>query len=277
MIVDDPFYRWLLSRGYAPSTAGGYVEIVARWKGSSMDAGPWLAGEQERLRSVATGLPTATIHRYKAGIQAYQEFTTGKRGEIEIPRYVRREHPNPPAILTVQEDRRIADVLASGDLREPQASVVRLVRATGARIGEACGVELTEILVQPTGLSVVFPRTKTRVPRTVPLVGGGVVDLCLYLRQRGDASPWAFPSPQDPKHHVTEAAVRQFCGELAHLAGVPRIHPHAFRHRLITRLHAAGVDKRTIQAIVGHRAEGVTGGYTHPDDATMRAALLTLR
>ena len=58
---------------------------------------------------------------------------------------------------------------------------------------------------------------------------------------------------------------RQAC----HVAGLPPITPHTLRHCYATHLLEAGVDIRTIQALLGHYRIGTTSLYTHVSLVTL--------
>jgi integrase len=144
-------------------------------------------------------------------------------------------------------------------------------------VGEVAGLKIAEVEIRPTGEVIVnFLRTKTRQPRSVPLLLQDAADLAHYLRNDHPQgrTPWAFPSPQGSgRRHITEAAVRTFLTDLGVHLQIPRLHPHAFRHLMATRLLEAGVAERVVQEILGHTSSAVTRDYQHPGEAVMQDAL----
>lgn len=274
----DAFRAWLISRGYAPSTADGYTAIVKRFSKSTHGAQAWLDARQEdSRRGSADGLPTATVKRYQQALQALGEHLTGTRPAYQLPRYVRRSKPNRATELDNEQAEAVRYALLRTDLREPVASVARLLQATGCRVGEALNLYLTEVQIKPgPRISVLLTRTKTRVDRRVPLLPDDAHALAAYLEHRRPTSrhAYVFPSPKPPGDKaVSEVAVRTFCRELGLHLGIPRLHPHAFRHRMATTLLEAGVDVAVRRAILGHAPKDVTEGYQHPSEDALRQAL----
>src|SRR5271157_5857188 len=73
---------------------------------------------------------------------------------------------------------------------------------------------------------------------------------------------WMFPG-KDRHQPLNAATVQKACKRACRDAGLPRITPHTLRHCHATHLMEAGVDTRTIQALLGHHRIGTTALYTH--------------
>jgi integrase len=70
------------------------------------------------------------------------------------------------------------------------------------------------------------------------------------------------------------SAVERWAAEWGRLAGVPRCHPHRFRHYLATDLLRRGVRLEVIQKLLGHVSIATTQRYTKLGDAETMKALL---
>lgn len=136
--------------------------------------------------------------------------------------------------------------------------VLRTIYATGLRIHEALHLNAAAI---DSSRMVVRVVGKGQKERLVPLSPVLLDELRAYWR---DTRPtqWMFPGriPQQPLNATT---VQKACKRACQAAGLPRITPHTLRHCHATHLLEAGVDTRTIQALLGHHRIGTTALYTH--------------
>lgn len=163
----------------------------------------------------------------------------------------------PKRLPTVRSPQQVAlflDTVSDPTVR----MVLRTIYATGLRISEALHLTAAQI---DSSRMVVRVLGKGQKERLVPLSPRLLDELRAYWRQMRP-TPWMFPG-QDPHRPLNPATVQKACQRAGRAAGLPRITPHTLRHCHATHLLEAGVDTRTIQALLGHHRIGTTALYTH--------------
>jgi len=136
--------------------------------------------------------------------------------------------------------------------------VLRTIYATGLRISEALHLTAPQI---DSSRMVVRVLGKGQKERLVPLSPQLLEELRAYWRETRPTQ-WLFPG-KDSHQPLNAATVQKACQRACRDAGLPRITPHTLRHCHATHLLEAGVDTRTIQALLGHHRIGTTALYTH--------------
>jgi integrase/recombinase XerC len=171
-------------------------------------------------------------------------------------------------------DRRQADAVldaagtsAAGD--DPVALrdllVVELLYATGVRVAELCGLDLTDVDEERRVLRVVGKGDRERavvygVPaeralrrwldRGRPALARSGTPNALLLGERGGRL-----DPRVARRVVHRAALRA--------GGVPDVGPHGLRHAAATHMLEGGADLRYVQELLGHAKLSTTQLYTH--------------
>lgn len=171
-----------------------------------------------------------------------------------------------PAILAPAEAARLLDGVAGqapGDLRDRAA--LELLYATGARVGELCGLDVDDI---DTARRVARVLGKGGRERSVPYGAPAAAAVDAWL-VRGRPL-WAKPASGaalllgsrggrvDPRT-VREVVHRR----LADVPGAPDLGPHGLRHSAATHLLEGGADLRSVQEVLGHATLATTQIYTH--------------
>ena len=189
-----------------------------------------------------------------------------------------------PAFLGKDEAASLLDTAApEGPAALPPALVVaiaardqallEILYGAGLRIGEACGLDLGDVVPDGRGALVTVRQGKRRKDRIVPLGGKAWGALAAYLPLRGRLLAEAPPAGQatvaiflgrrggrlDPRQ-----ARRQLRGRTV-AAGVRPIAPHALRHSFATHLLGEGADLRAIQEMLGHASLRTTQRYAQVD------------
>ena len=182
---------------------------------------------------------------------------------VQLPRMV------PAALLTALLE--APDPATSPGLRD--GALLELLYATGARVGEVAGVDLSDLDLAAGQIRVLGKGAKQRI---IPLHPGAVARRRDYLR---DARPHMLKDPTQPALFLnrlggrfSEGGVRRMMHRyMAALGASAGITPHAIRHTFATHLLEAGADLRSVQELLGHVALSTTQTYTHLGMRRLRA------
>jgi site-specific recombinase XerD len=172
-----------------------------------------------------------------------------------------------PAVRSPQQVALFLDTVHDRSVR----IVLRTIYATGLRISEALHLTAPQI---DSSRMVVRVLGKGQKERLVPLSPQLLEELRAYWRETRPTQ-WMFPG-KDRHQPLNAATVQKTCKRACRDAGLPRITPHTLRHCHATHLLEAGVDTRTIQALLGHHRIGTTALYTHVTLAGVRQVVSPL-
>jgi site-specific recombinase XerD len=159
------------------------------------------------------------------------------------------------------------------DARSVFRVMVRLMVATGMRVGELCKLKADDISPDGAIVRIQGKGARDRVAyvtdpdlrvelRDLRLMPRGIraESQALFLNRRG--------APMRPQ------SVRSKLRLLAREAGFSRrVTPHMLRHTAATLLIETGVDIRFVQRLLGHSSIATTEIYTHVSDEALRLTL----
>jgi integrase/recombinase XerC len=186
-----------------------------------------------------------------------------------------RAHRELPSVL--RADQATALVLAPGDEASPvllrDRAVLELLYATGVRVSELCGLDVSDVDRSRRVVRVLGKGAKERtVPYGLPaeealddwlrlgrpsLSGPGSGDALLLGARGGRLQP---------------TIARRIVSGYARAAGLPHTSPHGLRHSAATHLLEGGADLRAVQELLGHSSLSSTQIYTHVSVERVRAA-----
>jgi len=238
----------------------------------------WLA----RLRT--TGAARTSLARRAA---AARGFTAWAHREGLLPHDVGQRLASPKArrdlpgvlredqaetLVTAPTQRRAAGTAdAAVALRD--AAVLELLYASGVRVSELCGLDLTDV---DHGRRVIRVLGKGAKERAVPFGVPAARALDAWLRHgrpalRTERSSTAlFVGARGGRLQPT--TVRQVVAQYANDAGLPHMSPHGLRHSAATHLLEGGADLRSVQELLGHASLSTTQIYTHVSIERLRSA-----
>ena len=166
------------------------------------------------------------------------------------------------------------DATASGEaeavtLRD--RAILEMLYATGVRVSELCGLDLTDIDDARRVIRVFGKGAKERaVPYGLPAQHA----LDDWLRHGrpvlAPATPAVFVGVRGGR--IQQTVIRRVVAAAARAAGLPHTSPHDLRHSAATHLLDGGADLRAVQDLLGHASLSSTQIYTHVSTERLRAA-----
>lgn len=287
--VIDRFIQYLeLELGRSKNTATAYrkdldnlIEFIST-KGCEelsdigiMELRGWLADQRN------SGLTSATIARRATAARTFFAWATYNKylsddpaAALVIPKVSKRL----PNVLGQEQAN---EVMTRAALRADDNSpvhirdlaILELMYATGIRVGELVGLDISDIDQNRRTIRVTGKGSKQRV---VPF--GSIADRTLtnYLKSArkhlaNETSGLALFLGSRGKR-IDQRVVRKMVTEvLASLGGVPDLSPHGFRHSAATHLIEGGADIRAVQEMLGHASLSTTQLYTHVSMERLRA------
>lgn len=160
--------------------------------------------------------------------------------------------------------------LAQTNARLPlrDQAIVELLYATGIRVSELCGLNLSDV---DWGSRVVRVMGKGQKERLVPFHVACSLSLKRWIEEE---RPRFLPAATKELAlfvgakgaRIDPRVIRQMLSQEGKLAGISgSVHPHRLRHAFATHLLESGADLRAIQEMLGHASISTTQRYTHVD------------
>ncbi len=223
------------------------------------------------------GLSSNTIRRRLVSVRMFYRFLladgyvkTDPAASFESPRAWERI----PEVLSVEQVQDLLDAPpADTPLGLRDRALLEILYATGARAGEACGLDVRDI-----NFEYGFARCygKRRKERLVPV---GEPARRAVRRYVEEARPKLLRDSGESALFLTRTggrmsreAVWRRVKKHALAAGIPaEVHPHTLRHSFATHLLSGGADLRSVQIMLGHADISTTEIYTHVDRSRLQA------
>lgn len=185
-----------------------------------------------------------------------------------------------PSVLEIDEAKTAMDSLATRASEEQtplslrDVAIVEMLYATGARVGELCGLDFNDIDYDRQTIRVLGKGNKER---TIPFGNPALRALTSWLKQGRDqiaqthSGDAVFIGARGKR--IDQRTVRTVVYEaLSAIEGIERMGPHALRHSAATHLLEGGADLRTVQEILGHASLATTQIYTHVSTERLQKA-----
>jgi integrase/recombinase XerC len=237
----------------------------------------WLANQQVK------GGARTTLSRRAVSVRLFTKWAVKNKylaKDIATTLATPKGHRTLPEVLDVADAKTAMDSLATRASEEEtpislrDVAMVELLYATGARVAELCGLDLSDIDYDRQTIRVLGKGNKERM---IPLGNPAMKALNVWLKEGRDSlmnslsGTAVFLGARGKR--IDQRTVRTVVyNALQAIEGIERMGPHALRHSAATHLLEGGADLRTVQEILGHASLATTQIYTHVSTERLQKA-----
>jgi integrase/recombinase XerC len=237
----------------------------------------WLANQQVK------GGARTTLSRRAVSVRLFTKWAVKNKylaKDVAATLATPKGHRTLPEVLDIADAKTAMDSLATRASEEEtpislrDVAMVELLYATGARVAELCGLDVSDIDYDRQTIRVLGKGNKER---TIPLGNPAMKALNVWLKEGRDSiknslSGYAVFLGARGKR-IDQRTVRTVVyNALQAIEGIERMGPHALRHSAATHLLEGGADLRTVQEILGHASLATTQMYTHVSTERLQKA-----
>ncbi|OFT70108.1 recombinase XerC [Corynebacterium sp. HMSC05C01] len=259
--------------GRSPNTVKGYVSDLATLAGyaDTFDAFTLEALRTWLADALTAGRSRATLARRTAAARAFSTWAY-RQGYIDHDAAARLKAPKVnralPNVVRGERATELVEADTADDAHPAEhlrdRAMLELLYATGMRVGELTGLNLSDIdlargLARVTG--------KGNKQRVVPFGREATLALNEWLEfgrselANGKAEDAVFVGSRGGR--IGQRQVRRVVERAGQRAGVSDISPHTLRHTAATHMLEGGADLRVVQEMLGHSSLQTTQIYTH--------------
>jgi len=237
----------------------------------------WLANQQVK------GGARTTLSRRAVSVRLFTKWAVKNKylaRDVAATLATPKGHRTLPEVLDIADAKTAMDSLATRASEEEtpislrDVAMVELLYATGARVAELCGLDLSDIDYDRQTIRVLGKGNKER---TIPLGNPAMKALNVWLKEGRDSiknslsGNAVFLGARGKR--IDQRTVRTVVyNALQAIEGIERMGPHALRHSAATHLLEGGADLRTVQEILGHASLATTQIYTHVSTERLQKA-----
>jgi integrase len=203
----------------------------------------------------------STTWRYMMHLQHVLDFGVEIEWLAVNPlRRIRKPSPGRGRVRFLSEEELPKLLTACRQSRQPLLyPIVMLAISTGARKQEICRLRWPEVDFAQGLLRLV--KTKTHVPRSVPLLGEARTLLEALAQQRRPSDVWVFPSPRKAQSQPIWID-SSWCAAVKK-AGIAPCRFHDLRHTFASYMAMSGASLRDLAEVLGHQKLQHTMNYAH--------------
>lgn len=237
----------------------------------------WLANQQIK------GGARTTLSRRAVSVRLFTKWAVKNKylaKDVAATLATPKGHRILPEVLEIADAKTAMDSLATRAAEEEtpislrDVAMVELLYATGARVAELCGLDLSDVDYDRQTIRVLGKGNKER---TIPLGNPAMKALNAWIKDGRDllknaqSEDAVFLGARGKR--IDQRTVRTVVyNALEAIEGIERMGPHALRHSAATHLLEGGADLRTVQEILGHASLATTQIYTHVSTERLQKA-----
>jgi integrase/recombinase XerC len=237
----------------------------------------WLANQQVK------GGARTTLSRRAVSVRLFTKWAVKNKyltKDVAATLATPKGHRTLPEVLDIADAKTAMDSLATRASEEEtpislrDVAMVELLYATGARVAELCGLDVSDIDYDRQTIRALGKGNKER---TIPLGNPAMKALNVWLKEGRDSiknslsGNAVFLGARGKR--IDQRTVRTVVyNALQAIEGIERMGPHALRHSAATHLLEGGADLRTVQEILGHASLATTQIYTHVSTERLQKA-----
>lgn len=237
----------------------------------------WLANQQVK------GGARTTLSRRAVSVRLFTKWAVKNKfleKDVAATLATPKGHRTLPEVLEIADAKLAMDSLATRAAEEEtpislrDVAMVEMLYASGARVAELCGLDMSDIDYDRQTIRVLGKGNKER---TIPLGNPAMRALNLYLKdareklKNAQSANAVFLGVRGKR--IDQRTVRTVVyNALQAIEGIERMGPHALRHSAATHLLEGGADLRTVQEILGHASLATTQIYTHVSTERLQKA-----
>ena len=237
----------------------------------------WLANQQVK------GGARTTLSRRAVSVRLFTKWAVKNKylaKDVAATLATPKGHRTLPEVLDIADAKTAMDSLATRASEEEtpislrDVAMVELLYATGARVAELCGLDVSDIDYDRQTIRVLGKGNKER---TIPLGNPAMKALLVWLKEGRDSiknslsGNAVFLGARGKR--IDQRTVRTVVyNALQAIEGIELMGPHALRHSAATHLLEGGADLRTVQEILGHASLATTQIYTHVSTERLQKA-----
>ncbi len=213
------------------------------------------------------GLGSRSINRVLSALRGYYRFQ-GRQAGTPNPFAALRSLKAPahlPSFLLEQEMEQVVNRPAGDFWQLRDRLILELLYATGCRVSELAGMDLTELDLTGRSVRVRGKGGKERVVFFGASAGEVLRDYLLARRGLALADERALLLNRRGER-ITVRGIQGIVEKALRASGLAKpASPHTFRHSFATHLLSRGRDIRLVQELLGHSRLSTTQIYTHLD------------